>query len=105
MKKLMVCAFFGICLLVVAAPSGYADGLDYDDYGDYKTKLKEGFDEIITSPKPLIDSVKEEYDVAEFKPFGVFGGFIKGSFYAVGQLTRGVYRVLTFNVWDDESSR
>ena len=90
----MVCAFVGICLLAVAVP-GYAE------YDDYKTKLKEGFDTIITSPKPLIDAVKEEYNVAEFKPFGVFGGILKGSFYAIGQFSRGVYRVLTFNVWDD----
>ena len=94
MKKIIVCALVGFCFLISSAP-GYAD------YDDYKTKLKEGFDTMITSPKPLIDSVKEEYNDAEFKPFGVFGGFFKGSFYAIGQFSRGLYHVLTFNVWDD----
>jgi len=94
--------FVGICFLVVAAP-GYADSdyADYAEYGEYKAKLKESFDIIAKSPKPLIDSVKEEYNAAEFKPFGVFGGFLKGSFYTLKEFSRGVYHVLTFNVWDD----
>jgi len=94
MKKIIICALMGLCFLMTSTPG-------YTNTDDYKTKLKDGFETIITSPKPLIDSVKEEYNAAEFKPFGVFGGVLKGSFYAVGQLTRGVYRVLTFNVWDD----
>lgn len=94
MKKIIICALVGLCFLVVSTPG-------YTNSDDYKTKLKEGFETIITSPKPLIDAVKEEYNAAEFKPFGVVGGFFKGSFYAVGQFSRGVYRVLTFNVWDD----
>lgn len=94
MKKIIVCALVGICLLVASAP-GYA-GID-----DYGANLKEGFDIILKSPKPLIDSVKEEYNAAEFKPFGVFGGFLKGSFYALKEFSYGVYRVLTFNVGED----
>lgn len=94
MKKIIVCAFVGMCLLF-GATLGYA-GSD-----DYKTKIKDGFDIIIKSPKPLIDSVKEEYTSAKFKPFGVVGGFFKGSFYTLKEFTYGVYRVLTFNVDED----
>jgi len=94
MKKIITCTLLGFCFLAVSV-AGHAD------YEPYKTKLKEGFDTIVTSPQPLIDSIKEEYHAAEFKPLGVFGGIIKGSFYAIKQFSHGVYRVLTFNVWDD----
>ena len=94
MKKIIICILLGFCFLATSVP-GYAD------YEPYKMKLKEGFEIMVTSPKPLIDSVKEEYNAAEFKPFGVFGGMIKGSFYALKKFSKGVYRVLTFNVWDD----
>ena len=94
MKKIIVSIFAGFCFLIVAVP-GHADA------DDYKTKLKDGFDIIIKSPLPLIDSVKEEYHSAEFKPFGVFGGLLKGSFYMLKEFSHGVYRVVTFNVWDD----
>ena len=94
MKKIIVCALVGICLLVVFAP-GHANA------DDYETNLKEGFDIILKSPKPLIDSVKEEYNASKFKPFGIFGGFFKGSFYTLKEFSYGVYRVLTFNVGDD----
>jgi len=94
MKKLITCAFVGFCLFAVSLPV-------YGSTDDYKTNLKEGFDIILNSPKPMIDSIKEEYNAAEFKPFGVFGGFFKGSFYTLKEFTYGTYRVLTFNVEDD----
>jgi hypothetical protein len=94
MKKMIVCALVTLCLSAV--PS-----LGFASTDDYKTRLKDGFETITTSPKPLIDSVTEEYNSAKFKPFGVFGGLFKGSFYAVKQFARGLYQVMTFNVSDD----
>ena len=77
MKKIIVCAFVGICLLAISVPGN------------------------ASAEKSLMDYVKEEYDVAEFKPFGVFGGILKGSFYELKDLSHETYRFLTFNITDD----
>jgi len=100
MKNILISSFVGICFLIGAAP-GYTDNIDYNEYAGYKAKINEGLSIIAKSPKSLIDSVKEEYNAAEFKPFGVFGGILKGSFYSIGEFSRGVYHVITFNVDDD----
>jgi len=94
MKKLIGLIIVGFCLLGVVSPS-------YADYDTYKANIKEGLGTMIRSPQPLVDSVKEEYNAAKFKPFGVFGGFIKGSFYSIKELSLGVLQILTFNVDDD----
>ena len=78
MKKIIACAFVGICLLAVSVP-GKA-----------------------SSEKDLFDYVKEEYNVAEFKPFGVFGGFLKGTFYEFKDFSHETYRFLTYNIEDDK---
>ena len=94
MKKIIVSVFAGMCFLAISVP-GYADSLDYE------TKLKEGFGTMAQSPMSLVDSVKEEYNASKFKPFGVFGGLLKGSFYTLKEFSTGVYQVLTFNVDED----
>ena len=81
----------GACVFAMAASC-------FADYSPYKERIKEGIDMMAMSPKPLLDSVKEEYNAAEFKPFGVIGGFLKGLPYSIKELSVGLYRVLTFNV-------
>ena len=93
MKKIIIFVFMGLFLLAAAAP-GYAD------YEGYETKIKDGLGTMITSPRHLIHSVKEEYTAAKFKPFGVLGGLIKGTFYTGKEFSEGLFRVLTFNLGD-----
>lgn len=61
-------------------------------------KLKEGAKTFVMSPKNVVDSVKEEYEAADFKPFGVFGGLFKGLALTVKDAATGLVDVLTFPV-------
>ena len=55
-------------VMVVAAPV----------YADAGSKFQDGVERFFTSPMNIVDGVKEETEAATFKPFGVFGGLIKG---------------------------
>ena len=61
-------------------------------------KLKGGVQKFFTSPLQVKENVVSEYNAAEFKPFGVVGGLLKGIFYAGKQAITGVIDVLTFPV-------
>jgi len=68
MKKLIY--VFAIVMLVcsVTTPA----------FADAATKFKDGVKQFVTSPMNLVDDIKAEYEAAEFKPLGVFGGMFKG---------------------------
>lgn len=94
MRKSILCAVVVLTFLALPA-TGFA-GLD-----EYKTNIKDGVKIIAQSPKPLMTSIRDEYNASSFKPFGVVGGTLKGSLSSLKELTRGVFKVLTFNVWED----
>jgi hypothetical protein len=66
--------------------------------GDAGDKLSEGFKQAITSPKNIPDSLQEEYEVAEFKPFGLIGGVVKGVTMTIVDFGLGLVKVVTFPV-------
>lgn len=72
-------------------------------YEGYKSNIKEGITDIATFPKEMVDSVKDEVTEAKFKPFGLVGGVLKGTYNSLKQLGRGVLRVVTFNMEEDNS--
>ena len=86
----MVLSFLG-----VAVTPGFAY------YDEYKQNIKDGIEGFVKSPKPLVEAVKEEYKESEFKPFGVFGGVVKGGFYSLKEMGWSLIRIVTFNVGVD----
>ena len=69
MKKLIAVAVVFVVVAVFSAPV-YA-GVD---------KIKSGLTDIVKSPMEIVDHTKAEYNSATFKPFGVVGGLLKGTF-------------------------
>jgi len=61
-------------------------------------KVTGGVEKFIKSPLNVPDNIKAEYDSAEFKPFGVFGGLLKGlAEFAIDGIG-GIVDVLTFPI-------
>jgi hypothetical protein len=87
MKKLIVVAVVFAVVAVFSTPV-YA-GVD---------KLKGGLTDIVKSPLEIVDHTKAEYNSATFKPFGVIGGLLKGSFYMGKKIVGGLYDVVTFPI-------
>jgi len=65
-------------------------------YADMATKFQDGVKQFVTSPMNIVDDVKEEYEAAEFKPFGVFGGLFKGIFDTGVDAVGGLINTFTF---------
>ena len=59
------------------------------------TKVKDSVVDIVKSPLELGHHVMEETKTAEFKPFGLMGGILKGSFYSVKKMGTGVVDIVT----------
>ena len=91
MKKIsvMLCVLF-LMLSVTTPARAY--------YEEYKQNIKDGIGSIVKSPQPMAESLKEEFNKAEFKPFGIIGGFLKGSYYMGKEIGTGILRILTFNL-------
>ena len=92
MKKIstILCAL--ILALSLAAPG-------YCYYEEYKQNIKDGIGTIVKSPQPMVDALKEEITNSEFKPFGLVGGILKGSYFMGKEIGQGLFRILTFNLW------
>lgn len=60
-------------------------------------RFKAGTTKFIKSPLQMTKIIKEEYEVAKFKPFGIVGGSFKGLFYFGKDLGRALWEMLTFN--------
>jgi len=86
MKRIVSLLLIGMLLFVMTAPA-YADG---------ESKLKSGVKQIFTSPKIAYETIVEEKDASEFKPFGILGGICKGTFYMLKDAGQGLINVLTF---------
>jgi len=68
-------------------------------FAEFSTdKLTEGFKKAVTSPSHVYESVQEEYEATDFKPFGVLGGFVKGTCLMGVDMITGMFDVLTFPV-------
>ena len=61
-------------------------------------KLKDGIEEIVTSPMELPKHVTEEVKSGQFLPFALMGGILKGTAYTVKQFTTGVIHVVTIPI-------
>ena len=81
--------------VLVALAVSFTTSFAYADAGE---KLKAGLEKVVMSPKNLPDSIQEEYDVAEFKPWGLFGGLAKGTFYFGYDLVTGLVDIVTFPI-------
>jgi hypothetical protein len=87
MKKLMAVVVVFAVVALMSTPV-YA-GVD---------KLKTGLTDIVKSPLEIVDHTKAEYNNSTFKPFGVFGGLLKGTFYMGKKIVGGVVDVVTFPI-------
>ncbi len=87
MKKLMVVAVVFAVVAMFSTPV-YA-GVD---------KLKSGLTDIVRSPLEIVDHTKAEFKDSTFKPFGLMGGLLKGTFYMGKKLVGGVIDVVTFPI-------
>jgi hypothetical protein len=87
MKKLIVIAVVFAVVAVFSSPV-YA-GVD---------KLKSGMTDIVKSPLEIVDHTKAEYNESTFKPFGILGGLLKGTFYMGKKMVGGVVDVVTFPI-------
>ena len=67
-------------------------------YADAGEKLKGGAEKFFKSPLQVKDHVEAEYKAADFKPFGVIGGGLKGLFYMGKDMVTGLWDVLTFPI-------
>ena len=61
-------------------------------------KLKSGLTDIVKSPMEVVDHTKAEYKASTFKPFGLMGGLLKGTFYMGKKIVGGVVDVVTFPI-------
>ena len=93
MKKIVSLLVIVTFFLALGAPA-FSEGWNEDSFD----KLKEGAKTIAKAPLEVSRSVAEESKAAEFKPFGAFGGFLKGTFYMFKAAGEGLIEVLTFNV-------
>ena len=58
-------------------------------------KAVSGLKDVATSPLEVSDNVKTEMHTAKFMPFGIAGGFLKGSFYMGKQVVGGIFKIIT----------
>lgn len=89
MRKLFSIVLISMFVVAFAAP--VFAGISTD-------KLSEGFKKAVTSPTNVYESVQEEYEAAEFKPFGALGGLVKGICLMGVDFVTGTFDVLTFPV-------
>ncbi len=87
MKKLIAVAVVFAVVGMFSAPV-YA-GVD---------KLKSGVTDIVKSPLEIVDHTKAEVKDSTFKPFGLLGGLLKGTFYTGKKMVGGVVDVVTFPI-------
>jgi len=57
-------------------------------------KAYHGLEKMIKAPMHLVNDPAEEYKAADFKPFGLFGGLLKGISYTAIDLVHGAYEVV-----------
>jgi len=65
-------------------------------------KFLRGLKTFVTSPKHIAQNVGEEYKEAKFKPFGIFGGVIKGLFYMGADMGKGIATMATLNIHPED---
>ena len=58
-------------------------------------QLKDHVVSIVKSPLQVPNHIKAEYDAAHFKPFGIMGGLLKGTFYFGYDAVKGVFDIVT----------
>ena len=59
-------------------------------------KLKGGVEQVLKSPLEVPNHTMDEYKAANFKPFGLLGGMIKGAAYMVKKGVSGALDIATF---------
>ena len=89
MKKIIAVITVVLFVFAMAAPV----------FADATSKFTDGIKQFATSPMNIVDDVKEEYEAAEFKPFGVLGGLFKGIFDTAIDAGGGIINTFTF--WYD----
>jgi len=91
MKKAIVLMILAALICSYAVPA----------YADVGEKLQTGLKNFVFAPKQVCDNVKAEVENTEGIPgktFAAFGGFFKGLFYAIKDMTQGAYETFTFFV-------
>jgi hypothetical protein len=88
MKKVLSVLIVFMLVMTMAAPV----------FADAGEKLKNGAEKFFKSPLQITDNIQSEYEASEFKPFGVFGGFIKGAAHMLIDAGTGLVDVLTFPI-------
>lgn len=84
MKKLLSVLLAAMLACSVSAPA-------FAGWSEFREATKAFF----MSPKQIPDNMKEEYDAAEFKPFGLVGGLLKGLFYTGKDMVTSIGDIVT----------
>jgi hypothetical protein len=93
MKTKLIC-FLTVTLLAVCTMPVFAEGWDSASL----ERARDGAGTTLASPLQIPKNIGEEYQNAEFKPFGIIGGTFKGLFYMVKDAGTGIYKAVTFNL-------
>ena len=59
-------------------------------------KLKGGTVQILKSPLDLKTYATDEMKTSKYKPFGLVGGLVKGTFHMIDHVGKGVIDIATF---------
>ena len=57
-------------------------------------KAYHGVEKIVKAPMHLVNDPVDEYKAATFKPFGLFGGIMKGIGYTVVEMVHGAMEIV-----------
>ena len=87
MKKAMVLFMVFAFVMAFTTPM-FADPGPVEQIKDHVTS-------IVKAPLEVPNHIKAEYDAADFKPFGLMGGTLKGLFYFGYNVTKGVVDIVT----------
>jgi len=64
-------------------------------FADVGERLQSGLERLVKSPTNIPTSISEEYEAAEFKPFGAIAGLIKGVTLTIVDIGLGAAQTLT----------
>ncbi|OGX05887.1 MAG: hypothetical protein A2Z88_02265 [Omnitrophica WOR_2 bacterium GWA2_47_8] len=90
MKRTILLAFAFIFVMSFTAPA-YADH-------DPVAKLKGGVMSIVNVPYNIGKTTLDEFHASTFKPFGLLGGFLKGTGYGIKDMVTGLVDIVTFPI-------
>ena len=88
MKKMVALVMIVAFVFVLTTPV-------FADLSKPMDKAYHGVEKIVKAPMHLVNDPRDEYKAATFKPFGLFGGIMKGVSYTLIEVGQGMFDVVT----------